>query len=216
MIHKHHIIPKHAGGSDDPDNIIELTVEEHAQAHLYLYEKYGKKEDLCAYYMLSGKNKDPEFIKLRASIGGKAAYENYLNGGKTVGWYAISPELRREISTKNGKKQGKKNAESGHMSRIQKIAISNGNHCKRSVEVCREKQVNAFFDPELRREISRKGGFVQGKKNAESGHLAKIGKLPRKRVPRMWITNGVDSALIRVEEEIPNGWYKGRVQKKKI
>lgn len=31
MKHKHHIIPKHMGG----------TIEEHAEAHRQLYEKYG-------------------------------------------------------------------------------------------------------------------------------------------------------------------------------
>lgn len=40
--HKHHIIPKHAGGSDDPSNIVVLTVEEHAEAHRKLYEKHGR------------------------------------------------------------------------------------------------------------------------------------------------------------------------------
>ena len=38
--HKHHIIPKHMGGTDDPSNLIELTVEEHAEAHKILFEKY--------------------------------------------------------------------------------------------------------------------------------------------------------------------------------
>ena len=33
----HYIVPKHMGGTDDPDNIVELTVEEHAEAHRKLY-----------------------------------------------------------------------------------------------------------------------------------------------------------------------------------
>jgi hypothetical protein len=33
MKHKHHIIPKHMGGTDDSDNLVELTIEEHAEAH---------------------------------------------------------------------------------------------------------------------------------------------------------------------------------------
>ena len=52
--HKHHIIPKHMGGSDDPSNLIELTVEEHAEAHRKLYEQYGHWQDKIAYDMLSG------------------------------------------------------------------------------------------------------------------------------------------------------------------
>lgn len=54
MKHKHHIIPKHAGGTDDPSNLIELTAEEHAEAHRILYERYGRKEDEIAWKGLSG------------------------------------------------------------------------------------------------------------------------------------------------------------------
>lgn len=54
MKHKHHIIPKHAGGTDDPSNLIELTVEEHAEAHRLLWEQYGKKEDELAWKGLAG------------------------------------------------------------------------------------------------------------------------------------------------------------------
>jgi hypothetical protein len=49
MKHKHHIIPKHAGGTDEASNLIELTVEEHAEAHRILYEQYGRIQDKVAY-----------------------------------------------------------------------------------------------------------------------------------------------------------------------
>lgn len=42
------------GGTDDPSNLIELTVEEHALAHKKLYEQYGKKEDYLAWKGLEG------------------------------------------------------------------------------------------------------------------------------------------------------------------
>ena len=45
IYHFHHIIPKHLGGSDDPSNLIRLTVEEHAEAHRKLYEEHGLEED---------------------------------------------------------------------------------------------------------------------------------------------------------------------------
>lgn len=53
IYHWHHIVPRHMGGSNLPENLIQLTIEEHALAHLDLYEKYGKKEDLWAYQLLS-------------------------------------------------------------------------------------------------------------------------------------------------------------------
>lgn len=54
MIHKHHIIPKHMGGSDDPSNLISLSVEEHAEEHRKLWEKYGHWQDKIAWKTLSG------------------------------------------------------------------------------------------------------------------------------------------------------------------
>lgn len=53
MKHKHHIIPKHMGGTDDSDNIIELSIEEHAEAHRILYETYGKIQDKVAWMGLA-------------------------------------------------------------------------------------------------------------------------------------------------------------------
>mgnify|MGYP001272232680 CR=1 FL=1 len=48
MKHKHHKIPKHLGGTDDPDNIVELSVEEHAAAHWKLYKEHGHEYDRIA------------------------------------------------------------------------------------------------------------------------------------------------------------------------
>ena len=62
--HKHHIIPKHMGGTDDPSNLIVLTIEEHAQAHLDLYNEHGYTQDLVAYRMLLGQINKAEAIKL--------------------------------------------------------------------------------------------------------------------------------------------------------
>lgn len=54
IYHRHHIVPRHMGGTDDPSNLIELTVEEHAEAHRILFEKHGKIEDYYAWQGLLG------------------------------------------------------------------------------------------------------------------------------------------------------------------
>src|SRR5271155_1868536 len=43
--HMHHIIPKHAGGTNDRSNLIRLTIYQHAMAHEKLYEEYGRPAD---------------------------------------------------------------------------------------------------------------------------------------------------------------------------
>ena len=43
--HTHHIIPKHMGGTDHPDNLVELTPMEHADAHSLLYALYKNPMD---------------------------------------------------------------------------------------------------------------------------------------------------------------------------
>lgn len=66
--HKHHIIPRHIGGTDDPSNIIELTVEEHAEAHHVLWEQHGRYQDYYAWQGLSGIIGKEDIIKQIQSI----------------------------------------------------------------------------------------------------------------------------------------------------
>lgn len=61
--HKHHIIPRHAGGTDEPSNLIELTIEEHAEAHRILYETYGRDEDRWAWLGLTGQIGKDEILR---------------------------------------------------------------------------------------------------------------------------------------------------------
>jgi NUMOD3 motif len=68
MKHKHHKIPRHMGGTDDPDNIEELTIAQHAEAHRALYEKYGHEQDRAAWLGLSGQTE--EMMKIICSMAG--------------------------------------------------------------------------------------------------------------------------------------------------
>jgi len=68
--HLHHIIPRHAGGTDDPSNLICLSVEEHAVAHEDLYNQYGRLGDLIAWQCLSGKTTFSEKLRKELAISG--------------------------------------------------------------------------------------------------------------------------------------------------
>jgi len=102
--HLHHIIPKHLGGSDEPSNLIKLTVAEHSEAHRVLYKKHGLYKDKLAWLGLSkmiGKDqiikelyKDPAYrLKLRnAKLGKKrsATVCKAISKGKCKYLYKIT------------------------------------------------------------------------------------------------------------------------------
>jgi hypothetical protein len=71
MKHKHHIIPKHMGGSNDPSNLIELTPGEHAEAHRLLYEEYGHWQDYVAWQGLAKLNENFDAAKQSIIEGGR-------------------------------------------------------------------------------------------------------------------------------------------------
>jgi len=54
IYHNHHIIPRHCGGTDDPENMVRLTTAEHAEAHRLLYKEYGHWQDKLAWQGLAG------------------------------------------------------------------------------------------------------------------------------------------------------------------
>ena len=67
------------GGTDEPSNLKKVTVEEHAQAHKELYEKYGHWQDKLAWQGLSKIIDSKEVIKLAYSYGGKMGKGKKLN-----------------------------------------------------------------------------------------------------------------------------------------
>ena len=71
IYHKHHIVPRHAGGTNDPSNIVKLTIEEHAEAHRLLFEHYGRWQDRVAWLTLSGQMSCAEAIKTAQSLANK-------------------------------------------------------------------------------------------------------------------------------------------------
>jgi hypothetical protein len=109
MIHKHHIIPRHIGGTDDPSNLIEVTVEEHAEIHRKLFEEHGRWQDEIAWKAITGiipcqeviqeahraggrmtKNHWPEERKVKAR---KMMKGNQINKGRVM-----SEENKKKIS----------------------------------------------------------------------------------------------------------------------
>ena len=83
IYHNHHIVPKHAGGTDDPENIVRLTTAEHAEAHRLLYEEHGRFQDKLAWQGLSGRIGKEEIIKELQSQPRSEECKQKLRGPKT-------------------------------------------------------------------------------------------------------------------------------------
>ena len=58
------------GGTDDPSNIIVLSVEEHAEAHRLLWEQYGREEDFLAWRGLAGISSKEEHVHALTRMAG--------------------------------------------------------------------------------------------------------------------------------------------------
>ena len=61
------------GGTDDPSNIVELTIKEHAEAHRILYETYGNEKDKVAWQGLAGLIPKSEIMRDLHKLGRKKA-----------------------------------------------------------------------------------------------------------------------------------------------
>lgn len=95
--HKHHIIPRHMGGTDDAANIVEVTVEQHALLHKQLWEDLGYQEDYIAWRCLSGQITAQE-ATLEAIRLSRQRYKGTKRG-------PLSEEAKQNISSaKKGKK----------------------------------------------------------------------------------------------------------------
>lgn len=86
-LHKHHIVPVHQGGIDEPSNFTYLTPKEHAFAHYLLWEMNHEPNDLRSMHMLGVK-----LTPKQRSIVGKWCRDNQ------IGIFGVDKESRREWS----------------------------------------------------------------------------------------------------------------------
>jgi len=131
--HKHHIVPRYRGGSDDPSNLVEVSVVQHAMWHFCNYQLWGEPEDRLAWRGLSGAIGKEEVLRERMRIGGykaaKKAKEKYnspdyrrrnaehLKGIQRKGSEASrSPEAiakKKETMRRMSHQKGEKNSQYG-------------------------------------------------------------------------------------------------------
>ena len=107
IYHKHHIVPRHMGGTDDPSNLVELTIEEHAEAHRKLFEQHGHWQDEIAWKGLAGIIGKEEIVsRMNASYGflgkkhSKEHIQKIIGEGNPFFGQSHSAESRKKISEK--------------------------------------------------------------------------------------------------------------------
>lgn len=166
------------GGSDDQSNIVELTVEEHAEAHRKLYEEFGHLQDKLAWQGLLGLISTADIVHALQSEG--------MKGPKNPMYGKPAPNRGTKRPGVGGRKKGTKWSEAER-----KMQMEN-----RGAVEHREKMQKVYSDPTRNNKISqsRKGlpGAATGKK---------------------WFNNGNEEKYF-VEGQQPQGWIRGRIDKK--
>jgi hypothetical protein len=119
--HAHHVTPVHAGGSDDPNNLVKVNRAMHSFMHRLRYKETGDYYDCCAANLLSG-NWTVEKARREACLEGQRRSDKVLPAAlKNITDYnsSTTPEQRsanglagslaqsREDKAKGGKIGGK-------------------------------------------------------------------------------------------------------------
>jgi hypothetical protein len=92
------------GGSDEPSNIMSLTIEEHADAHRILYEEHGLLEDFLAWKGLSGQMGKEEILKEIYAANARNMVEKRNRNGDWAPWNAGKTGIYSEESLEKMRK----------------------------------------------------------------------------------------------------------------
>lgn len=121
-LEKHHILPRFQKGTDDPGNILSLSIKDHTLAHFYRYLAYSQRGDKVAYTMRQNQTEDTARNRSMLAVETNKA-------GKKLFW---DPDWQSVQGTKGGKVAGKKNTLAQQQARSQvgkiygpKVGISN-------------------------------------------------------------------------------------------
>lgn len=186
MKHIHHIVPRHIGGTDDPSNLIELSVEDHAEAHRVLYEECGREEDRMAWLGLSGQVSKKEACILGNKLGRKKT-DQFLEEKYGSNWRQILAKIASKRSAEVIKERMK--VDPVFADKIKENAKKARNAAL--TDRAKEKRKQSLA------EISHQ----QGSKNSNYGNY--------------WIHNLElkQNKLIKKTDLLPEGWIIGRKMK---
>lgn len=107
VYHQHHIVPRHAGGTDEPSNLIKVTIEEHAELHFARYLEYGELGDWLAAFALSGQISNAEATAEARRDFRRRNPDHHAKAGR-VGGKAPASEKTKAVAASLAAELGKK------------------------------------------------------------------------------------------------------------
>jgi len=186
MKHKHHIIPKHDNGSDDISNIIELTVEEHAEVHKKLYDDHGRWQDYLAWRGLSGQIGKKDAIREAIVQSNKARKGLYIGCNNPFYGKVHSDHVKENISKANKGNtvwRGRTHKEASKLKIKENHADFTGEN-------------NPFYGKKHSDQVKEKIRDYMNLNNPSRGTC--------------WINDGITAKRIPKDQPIPLGWFLGR------
>ena len=87
-VERHHIVPRHLSGDDNPANLINLSAEDHFFAHLLLAKIYGGRMWAPVALMIGGQRKDYRPIVSRQRYGWAAREMARASSGRLAHQYS--------------------------------------------------------------------------------------------------------------------------------
>ena len=93
LMHKHHIIPRYMGELMMQENLVEVTIAQHAMFHYCNYQLWNNIEDYVAWRGLSGQISEAEFIVEKQKIFGKIGNDRLQEKLKN------NPQLEKKLDT---------------------------------------------------------------------------------------------------------------------
>lgn len=193
------------GGTDEPENISLLTVEQHAKAHQDLYEEYGKIEDYLAWKGLAGfMGKEEIILNLMKENGRRNGINTHKNKKGIHNPEFLKSERYKEMCSNNGKIVGRRHAESGHCKRI--APLGGGKNLGKSF------WFNSETGDETQSFESPGENWVKGR-NMDRVNVEYLRENADNTKGTYWITNKEtgETRMIFPSDEIPEGFTKGRV-----
>ena len=214
MKHKHHIKPKHEGGTDDPENLKELTIEEHAEIHRILYEKNGKIQDFLAWRGLAGLMAKEEIVKSLLSHAGKKGGSSGKGiTGKRANGAIANWEKNRDKLLKTLRENGKKYGHLGGPKRDW-IWIHNGKENKKIL--ASDKIPEGWEKGRLPMSLETKEKIKASCTGINKGAVRSVEQraaISKFRKGTSWYHNTDGKSAQFKADEVPLGWFKGRGKK---